>query len=153
MRWWIHRGHMDRFGCRFPLDLAADLPEQLRPVDREWAQPVAVRALADTGAQASMVSQELASWLRLLKVGTAMLSGTVASARVGIVTALLFLPSEDSIGRSGRPVQLLIGEVRAADLLFSLDLLRGGIFTLDGVTGAWSWSLERLPWPEQSALT
>lgn len=150
---WIHRGHIDRFGCRFPLALAADLPDQLQPVDRRRAQPVAVRALADTGAQASIVSHELAKHLRLFKVGSARLSSTVASAKVDIVTALLFVPSEDPIGQSGSPVRLLVGEVHAADLLFGMDLLRGGILTLNGLTGEWTWSLERLPWPEQSDWT
>lgn len=150
---WVHRGRLDRFGCRFILDVAAERSGQLEPVDRDRLRPSAATALIDTGAQASLISVELATRLLLPKIGNARMSSTVASARVDVVRALLFLPSEASIGMSGRRVRFLLGEVRDADILFGLDLLRGGQFLLDGVSGHWSWSLERLPWPEQSEWT
>lgn len=138
---------MDRVGCRFTVELASDPQGGLEPVDRDLVQPLSVRALVDTAAQASVISEEIAGLLHCPVIHYARLTGAVSNARVPLVAAIIFLPSKEAIGRSGSKVQLLVGNLKDADLLFGMDLLRGGRFELDGVKQIWSWKLEESPWP------
>jgi hypothetical protein len=144
---WAQTGQVDRVGCRFTVELSSDRKELLEPVDRDLAQPLSVRALIDTGAQASVISEKIAGLLQCPVIHYARLTGAVSNARVPLVAAIIFLPSRDEIGRSGSKVQLLVGKLQDADLLFGMDLLRGGRFELDGVKEIWSWKLEQSPWP------
>ena len=109
-------------------------------------QPIRIRAIIDTGATASAISADFAAKLSLPPVGKTLAAHAGGVDEVPVVAARCEL--RDGSGKSVIqvwPFGVLPG--MTDELLFGMDLMRGGILTVDMVKGEWSLRLVRVGAP------
>lgn len=114
--------------CQFPLQLA-------HPTG---TRRVAVSAVIDTGCTTSAIRPGLAQSLGLPVIGSTQVTVAGREAlRCDLVQALVVLPGGEAT------VRRLTVAAMSHDMLFGMDLLAGGVLTVDVDAGKWEWRTRR----------
>lgn len=102
-----------------------------------------IQALVDTGATSSAIHMEIARMFQLPVVGRTQLSHANGSTPADVVAAGAWLPQTDD-GHQPRAtnLQLISSNLGRVHMLFGMNLLNGGILTVDRIHQRWKWELK-----------
>lgn len=122
--------------CRFELVIAGPLASGT-PFDPTIYDSVRTEAIIDTGCTQSTVSRKVAERLKLPVVDSTEVITAGGTREVDVVAATLVIPIGN--GAFHRTVRLGIPDDCLNEMLFGMDLLEGGVLTVDQVRRQWYW--------------
>jgi predicted aspartyl protease len=99
-----------------------------------------ITAIIDTGCTHSAICRDLATKLQLPVTGTTKVISVNQVFTTDVVTAKLIIPGGRGNDAVGTFVQLSLADLQG-EMLFGMDLLNGGILTVNMVDGTWDWKL------------
>lgn len=100
-----------------------------------------ITAVVDTGATNSAVTQGIVDALGLPVIGRTRIGTANGTKEVDVVAARAILPChEDATKVFSKLVQLSVVDM-VGEMLFGMDLLEGGVLTVNMCAGTWEWKL------------
>jgi predicted aspartyl protease len=122
-------------------ELLVSRPVELPPPDGAADQPArTLRAIIDTGCTDTSIRADLAAELGLPPIGIIEVrTGSSGADTIECQTVLADILLVDSRGRQLRIRQTLTVLDMADEMLLGMDLLSGGVLSVDLIAGIWDW--------------
>jgi len=104
---------------------------------------IPIDAIIDTGATTSAIRSDIAEQLGLPQIDSQLVATVGGARQQPVVLAHMTLAAHDGSDGPTTLTQLICADQMTDPMLFGMDLMRGGVLTVDFVKNQWNWKIKK----------